>query len=1471
MSASPSGGCSCGPKAPPQFPGGAGGGGQGGGGLGGGGPLTPAFDCQCVCLCVPLRTPTGDEPPPTTMDNPPDGGATLRTLRSGPGSAVAALSVGRPSTGTVLPLRGFSAKAFSLLGPPQSAPAGVRPLGPLPAYTLGGGSRGTGVRPLSQAPASAASQTSRRGSVPAPCTQTLENYSPSLKGARYPSSMGDRLQRPFAGCDTGKPAPGAPLTVSPPTAPPDAGKGTDWVFLGFGMAGGSRDRPPMAAEPDPVQPLRRRSPHGEVGPTVAVAPPHSGVKDFDFGPGGGLGSEGLDFGFDGVPDPVAAEIRDRHGAYPGLLPGDVPDPDLETRQPAGALDSRDLVSSAVRKPRRAKAIGPGFAAGAIGPGQLPGMTTALGPDSPSRDLSLLTRATQRSLGGGGGGGVVRGGRAAGLAEQAAVLLSAREEATWQLRQRGDTTAVTAVLQAHAAYESVSDAYRKLQRERNIGLSFEKAVARARERARTDEMIRRLAAERVARADWRRFDARWARFRGISGDARGYDRARAYGQAREDLDRARGDVRNQIRDARNALLDLRGKEDTEATTQRIATLEAALERARLDKDPTAVWMASADLVRFGEFEDLIESAGRAVDRAEEARESYEEAADDLRRASLRGGDIADATKALDEAREEVRKALERLLEVMVLVDEATRAGRPPDPPEDAKGGGKKRKGPRLPWWACSGPNAAAADCKGRKWCPKCGPHEVCVACWWEMVPSSGAGGGKGKVLGREGASLGDAGRRMPQLTRLRTGEQPAAKYHSPDREGVRTPPDGAAAGIGPQSVGPFGGAPIAYYASPNESEADGAGPGQKPAVAPRDSAAPAAGGSTGGVAGPMCDCTAPAGGDASVARPEEPGAAAPPDSQGASTAGAPSGAGTPVAAPDSGIERSDADLRDARNEARSAIGDLWEENEREIQRLDDEIASGLDRSRSGEIDEAGVARLEQAVSEYRARLRVKTALHLAGSHVERAFEAALDSDGQRRESALGLIWQAGREVPRALRQFIRDGGSTNLAAAPDPAQPAKGVPGTEVAAVPGTAVADWKRREKIYREELARRRAEYKAIAEGAVPLPINPDYVELEPTATGVDAFLRVSPGTRVRLPRERIELGGRDGAATLWASAAEVESLSQRDPLSLGPLEAFFRLSRGETMADALAPPAIPESDAEFAAALREARERAAAGLEGLEQLRNPSEWVTARLRYVAVAMHDRPGLTEDVAKAEFEQAWSRAHDDVVLEGFVMFGAGIAGVTRSVMGAGRRVLGGRVAAGGAADGSGLVSAHGGAGLADDAVVVYRGMDAKEHARLVELAARGEPVTLESSAQFFKKEIVGDLGSELYHPFRGTDPSPWISTSKLSKVSETFMRQPDDVVVRLVLHRGDLTKSIALPHAEYLARGGAQVLEVPTIVSRGPLSFRQWVATRELASSGEVARWAVETTGFVAAEGAIVGTPVYLATEKVLEASRGEK
>ena len=282
------------------------------------------------------------------------------------------------------------------------------------------------------------------------------------------------------------------------------------------------------------------------------------------------------------------------------------------------------------------------------------------------------------------------------------------------------------------------------------------------------------------------------------------RSRVIGQSRVARDRARGEVRNQIRDARNALLDLRGKEDTEATRQRIAALEAAVERARLDKDPTAVWMASADLARFGEFEDLIESAGRAVDRAEEARESYEEAADDLRRASLRGGDIADATKALDEAREEVRKALERLLEVMVLVDEATRAGRPPDPPEDAKGGGKKRKGPRLPWWACSGPNAAAADCKGRKWCPKCGPHEVCVACWWEMVPSSGAGGGKGKVLGREGASLGDAGRRMPQLTRLRTGEQPAAKYHSPDREGVRTPPDGAAAGIGPQSVGPFGG-------------------------------------------------------------------------------------------------------------------------------------------------------------------------------------------------------------------------------------------------------------------------------------------------------------------------------------------------------------------------------------------------------------------------------------------------------------------------------------------------------------------------------------------------------------------------------------------------------------------------------------------------------------------------------------------
>ena len=754
------------------------------------------------------------------MDNPPDGGATLRTLRSGPGSAVAVLSVGRPSTGTVLPLRGLSARESSLLGPPQSAPAGVRPLGPLPAYTLGGGRQGTGVRPLSQAPASAASQTSRRGAVPAPCTQTLENYSPSLKGARYPSSMGDRLQRPFAGCDTGKPAPGAPpLTGLPPTGPPDAGKGTEWVFLGFGMAGGSRGRPPMAAEPDPVQPLRRRSPHGEVGPTVAVAPPHSGVTDFDFGPGGGLGSEGLDFGYDGVPDPVAAEIRDRHGAYPGLLPGDVPDPDLETRQPAGALDSRDLVSAAVRSPPPRKAVGPALFAGAIRPGQFPGMTTALGPDSASRDLSFLTRATQRSLGGGGGGGVVRGGTAAGLAEQAAVLLSAREEASWQLRQQGDPTSVRTVLQADAAYESVADAYRQLQRQRNIGLSFEKAVARARKRARADEQIRRIAAERVARAEWRRFDARWARFRGISGDARGYDRARAYGQAREDLDRARGDVRNQIRDARNALLDLRGKEDTEATTQRIATLEAALERARLDKDPTAVWMASADLVRFGEFEDLIESAGRAVDRAEEARESYEEAADDLRRASLRGGDIADATKALDEAREEVRKALERLLEVMVLVDEATRAGRPPDPPEDAKGGGKKRKGPRLPWWACSGPNAAAADCKGRKWCPKCGPHEVCVACWWEMVPSSGAGGGKGKVLGRDGASFGGPKPLDESAFQRMADRAPKANIHQLDGRGVEVPPDGPAGGVGAEpAMSTYASAhgPIPFRRSPDEN-------------------------------------------------------------------------------------------------------------------------------------------------------------------------------------------------------------------------------------------------------------------------------------------------------------------------------------------------------------------------------------------------------------------------------------------------------------------------------------------------------------------------------------------------------------------------------------------------------------------------------------------------------------------------------
>ena len=760
----------------------------------------------------------------------------------------------------------------------------MRPLGPLPAYTLGGGRQGTGVRPLSQAPASAASQTSRRGAVPAPCTQTLENYSPSLKGARYPSSMGDRLQRPFAGCDTGKPAPGAPpLTVLPPTAPPDAGKGTDWVFLGFGMAGGSRGRPPMAAEPDPVQPLRRRSPHGEVGPTVAVAPPHSGVKDFDFGPGGGLGSEGLDFRHDGVPDPVAAEIRDRHGAYPGLLPGDVPDPDLETRQPAGAVDARDLVSSAVRSPPPRKSVGPALFAGAIGPAQLPGMTAAAGPDAPSRDLSFITRATQRSLGGGGGGGARAVGRAGSIAEAGADADQRFREANNDFIS-GVPGARERLQGADQDYKDAREAYRKLQRERNIGVSFEEAVRRAREQAAVEDKIRKRAEvleqrafDRNSRAAGKRRSARERRFGNLSGKDSGEWRAVDYVSARIALDRARGEYREVIRDARRTLEDLRGKEDRDATAAREQALvalapelrasadaavneakharnaaEAALAAAAPGDMPAAAQavrdreedLAAAErahdrverLLGTGAFKDLVKTTEDAIRQAEGARKEYEAAAERLKDLTLGSStqDARDAAAAdLSEKQRALEEAIAELVEYLTLLHIATQPP-PPKPPPGQEPDEITTAGPVVPAEACKKPPQCGV--------PPCLPFQDSrydCECHWEWVGGAVPVGGKGKVMGGQAAGFGGPKPFDGSAFQRMADRAPSAKYHSPDREGVRTPPDGAAAGIGPQSVGPFGGAPIEYAASPNVSPAAGYVFVPPVPLAPQDGLAPPA--------------------------------------------------------------------------------------------------------------------------------------------------------------------------------------------------------------------------------------------------------------------------------------------------------------------------------------------------------------------------------------------------------------------------------------------------------------------------------------------------------------------------------------------------------------------------------------------------------------------------------------------------------
>ncbi|MEN8150926.1 MAG: hypothetical protein ABFS86_13975 [Planctomycetota bacterium] len=128
-------------------------------------------------------------------------------------------------------------------------------------------------------------------------------------------------------------------------------------------------------------------------------------------------------------------------------------------------------------------------------------------------------------------------------------------------------------------------------------------------------------------------------------------------------------------------------------------------------------------------------------------------------------------------------------------------------------------------------------------------------------------------------------------------------------------------------------------------------------------------------------------------------------------------------------------------------------------------------------------------------------------------------------------------------------------------------------------------------------------------------------------------------------------------------------------------------------------------------------------------------------------------------------------------------------------------------------------GGAKETITVFRGMSRAEFEQI-----QRTPMLL-SKGQRLGQAAEEGLGARVRHSW---NPSwigslvntPFVSTSGISKIAAGYAQRSEDVIVRLVLRRSDVLRGLNPHQAEFLARGGARVVEYsalsPAQLSWGP-------------------------------------------------------
>jgi hypothetical protein len=229
---------------------------------------------------------------------------------------------------------------------------------------------------------------------------------------------------------------------------------------------------------------------------------------------------------------------------------------------------------------------------------------------------------------------------------------------------------------------------------------------------------------------------------------------------------------------------------------------------------------------------------------------EQAANDLKRIAKGGGPgLGAAKKRLEDLQEETDRLMDDLLELYLEVLERTSPL--PQDAEDGDDGGDasgapggqpgdtETLGPKLPPGLC-GAARRRATC-GDRVCGKCKEPKKCIRCEIRMVaPPDGEPGVKGKGLQYAPDSI-NPGNPVPDvniINQVMARSSVRENIHDDGQPSVKTPPDGAAAGLGPEgdAVAPRASAsgPKSFRASPNVSPAAMKSDPQKPSVSPGDS-------------------------------------------------------------------------------------------------------------------------------------------------------------------------------------------------------------------------------------------------------------------------------------------------------------------------------------------------------------------------------------------------------------------------------------------------------------------------------------------------------------------------------------------------------------------------------------------------------------------------------------------------------------